>query len=184
MPCSIASLSAFTCALSHPSCAPCLALTHPQIPAYPPLQSPLRPWAFFEYDINDVRERLSKEAGGCPSWRPGQTLRGSVGHAWMGWGYCNKARPLPVPLSPLLDCGGTTTRFQIQSSRNTPHKCPPPLCSIAVVGDYVEMFRVHGDIHSFLYTGSPAMHSHVLNLVVQVGGWVRWAVMWGCLAMG
>ena len=34
------------------------------------------------------------------------------------------------------------------------------------------MFRVHGDIHSFLYTGSPAMHSHVLNLVVQVG-WVR-----------
>lgn len=37
------------------------------------------------------------------------------------------------------------------------------------VSDYVEMFRVHGDIHSFLYTGSPAMHSHVLALVVQVG---------------
>ncbi len=36
------------------------------------------------------------------------------------------------------------------------------------VSDYVEMFRVHGDIHSFLYTGSPAMHSHVLALVVQV----------------
>ena len=48
------------------------------------------------------------------------------------------------------------------------------------MGDYVEMFRVHGDIHSFLYTGSPAMHSHVLNLVVQVGG--RGGVGWvgGC----
>ena len=29
---------------------------------------------------------------------------------------------------------------------------------------------MHGDIHSFLYTGSPAMHSHVLALVVQVRG--------------
>lgn len=62
-------------------------------------QDPLRPWAFFSYDINDVRERLAKDA----------------------------------------------------------------------VSDYVEMFRVHGDIHSFLYTGSPAMHSHVLALVVQGG---------------
>ncbi len=40
---------------------------------------------------------------------------------------------------------------------------------VLAVSDYVEMFRVHGDIHSFLYTGSPAMHSHVLSLVVQVG---------------
>lgn len=28
------------------------------------LQDPLRPWAFFSYDINDVRERLAKDAGG------------------------------------------------------------------------------------------------------------------------
>eukprot|EP00887_Chlorella_sp_A99_P003928 scaffold11.g3928.t1 len=35
------------------------------------------------------------------------------------------------------------------------------------VADYVEMFKVHGDIHSFLYTGSPAMHSHVLSLITQ-----------------
>lgn len=46
-----------------------------------------------------------------------------------------------------------------------------PAPSLSPVGDYVEMFRVHGDIHSFLYTGSPAMHSHVLNLVVQVRRW-------------
>ncbi|EFN60062.1 hypothetical protein CHLNCDRAFT_133330 [Chlorella variabilis] len=64
-----------------------------------PDRDPARPWAFFDYDINDVRERLFRDA----------------------------------------------------------------------VSDYVEMFRVHGDIHSFLYTGSPAMHSHVLNLVVQGG---------------
>lgn len=50
-------------------------------------------------------------------------------------------------------------------------RCPrAPSHSAAgpAVSDYVEMFRVHGDIHSFLYTGSPAMHSHVLSLVVQV----------------
>lgn len=47
-----------------------------------------------------------------------------------------------------------------------PHTHSPPFLS--PVSDYVEMFRVHGDIHSFLYTGSPAMHSHVLALVVQV----------------
>jgi hypothetical protein len=34
------------------------------------------------------------------------------------------------------------------------------------VVDYVTMFRKHGDIHSALYTGSPAMHSHVLGLVL------------------
>ena len=34
------------------------------------------------------------------------------------------------------------------------------------IADYVTMFRKHGDIHSSLYTGSPAMHSHVLNLVL------------------
>ncbi|KAL4449511.1 hypothetical protein ABPG77_007155 [Micractinium sp. CCAP 211/92] len=62
-------------------------------------RDPCRPWAFFDYDINDVRDRLYRDA----------------------------------------------------------------------VSDYVEMFRVHGDIHSFLYTGSPAMHSHVLSLVVQGG---------------
>ncbi|KAL4443884.1 hypothetical protein ABPG75_011621 [Micractinium tetrahymenae] len=65
----------------------------------PEERDPRRPWAFFDYDINDVRERLYRDA----------------------------------------------------------------------VSDYVEMFRVHGDIHSFLYTGSPAMHSHVLSLVVQGG---------------
>jgi len=27
------------------------------------VQDPRRPWAFFEYDINDVRERLYREAG-------------------------------------------------------------------------------------------------------------------------
>lgn len=71
----------------------------PSSPGAVPEKDPRRPWAFFGYDINDVRERLHKDA----------------------------------------------------------------------VSDYVEMFRVHGDIHSFLYTGSPAMHSHVLNLVVQGG---------------
>lgn len=53
-----------------------------------------------------------------------------------------------------------------------PCACAPlpfPPSMVLAVGDYVEMFRVHGDIHSFLYTGSPAMHSHVLSLVVQVG---------------
>lgn len=50
----------------------------------------------------------------------------------------------------------------------SPHDPSPP----PAVSEYVEIFRVHGDIHSFLYTGSPAMHSHVLSLVVQVG--------WGC----
>ncbi|PSC67145.1 putative phosphoinositide phosphatase SAC9 [Micractinium conductrix] len=64
-----------------------------------PEQDPRRPWAFFDYDINDVRDRLYRDA----------------------------------------------------------------------VSEYVEIFRVHGDIHSFLYTGSPAMHSHVLSLVVQGG---------------
>ncbi|PSC67116.1 putative phosphoinositide phosphatase SAC9 isoform X1, partial [Micractinium conductrix] len=63
------------------------------------LADPRRPWAFFDYDINDVRDRLYRDA----------------------------------------------------------------------VSEYVEIFRVHGDIHSFLYTGSPAMHSHVLSLVVQGG---------------
>ncbi|PSC67092.1 putative phosphoinositide phosphatase SAC9 isoform X1, partial [Micractinium conductrix] len=64
-----------------------------------PGRDPRRPWAFFDYDINDVRDRLYRDA----------------------------------------------------------------------VSEYVEIFRVHGDIHSFLYTGSPAMHSHVLSLVVQGG---------------
>lgn len=32
--------------------------------------------------------------------------------------------------------------------------------------DYVTMFRKHGDVHSALYTGSPAMHSHVLGLIL------------------
>ena len=31
---------------------------------------------------------------------------------------------------------------------------------------YVSMFRKHGDVHSALYTGSPAMHGHVLGLVL------------------
>ncbi len=35
------------------------------------------------------------------------------------------------------------------------------------VADYVTMFRKHGDVHSALYTGSPAMHSHVLGLVLS-----------------
>lgn len=34
------------------------------------------------------------------------------------------------------------------------------------LADYVTMFRKHGDVHSSLYTGSPAMHSHVLGLVL------------------
>ncbi|KAH7615657.1 hypothetical protein Ndes2526B_g09598 [Nannochloris sp. 'desiccata'] len=34
------------------------------------------------------------------------------------------------------------------------------------VADYVTMFRKHGDVHSALYTGSPAMHGHVLGLVL------------------
>ncbi len=39
--------------------------------------------------------------------------------------------------------------------------------------------QVHGDIHSFLYTGSPAMHSHVLGLVVQVSlGYVELLLVW------
>jgi hypothetical protein len=35
------------------------------------------------------------------------------------------------------------------------------------VADFVGMFRRHGDVHSALYTGSPAMHSHVLGLVLN-----------------
>ncbi len=34
------------------------------------------------------------------------------------------------------------------------------------LADYVTMFRKHGDVHSSLYTGSPAMHSHLLGLVL------------------
>lgn len=34
------------------------------------------------------------------------------------------------------------------------------------LSNYVSMFRKHGDVHSALYTGSPAMHSHVLGLVL------------------
>lgn len=35
-----------------------------------------------------------------------------------------------------------------------------------VVQDFVEMFRKHGDVHSELYTGSAAMHSHILGIVL------------------
>jgi len=34
------------------------------------------------------------------------------------------------------------------------------------VSNYVSMFRKHGDVHSSLYTGSPAMHSHVLGQIL------------------
>ena len=34
-----------------------------------------------------------------------------------------------------------------------------------VLAEYAEAFRLHGDVHSFLYTGSPAMHSQVLGLL-------------------
>lgn len=37
----------------------------------------------------------------------------------------------------------------------------------AVIHDFVEMFRKHGDIHSELYTGSAAMHSHILGIVLS-----------------
>jgi hypothetical protein len=36
----------------------------------------------------------------------------------------------------------------------------------AVINDFVEMFRKHGDVHSELYTGSAAMHSHILGIVL------------------
>lgn len=35
------------------------------------------------------------------------------------------------------------------------------------VADYVSLFKRHGDVHSELYTGSPAMHSHVLSLILH-----------------
>lgn len=34
-----------------------------------------------------------------------------------------------------------------------------------VIDDYVSMFRRSGDIHSELYTGSAAMHSHILGII-------------------
>lgn len=34
-----------------------------------------------------------------------------------------------------------------------------------VIHEHVAIFRRHGDIHSELYTGSPAMHSHILGIV-------------------
>ncbi len=34
-----------------------------------------------------------------------------------------------------------------------------------VIHEHVAMFRRHGDVHSELYTGSPAMHSHILGIV-------------------
>ncbi|KDD73820.1 hypothetical protein H632_c1813p0, partial [Helicosporidium sp. ATCC 50920] len=43
-----------------------------------------------------------------------------------------------------------------------------------VMSDFVDMFRVHGDIHSFLYTGSAAMHSHVLSVILPGGGGGRY----------
>lgn len=36
----------------------------------------------------------------------------------------------------------------------------------SVIHDFVEMFRKHGDINSELYTGSAAMHSHILGIVL------------------
>ncbi|KAI8110287.1 hypothetical protein M9435_001965 [Picochlorum sp. BPE23] len=35
-----------------------------------------------------------------------------------------------------------------------------------VINDYITMFRKHGDVHSELYTGSAAMHSHILGVVL------------------
>ena len=34
-----------------------------------------------------------------------------------------------------------------------------------VIHEHVAIFRKHGDVHSELYTGSPAMHSHILGIV-------------------
>jgi hypothetical protein len=39
-------------------------------------QDPLRPWAFFSYDINDVRERLAKDAGGLGGRSVGGSMDG------------------------------------------------------------------------------------------------------------
>jgi len=106
------------------------------------------------------------------------------------------ARPLPCILKPVLPapvqstCPALPSLFHcthpslhpvalvVLLTQPTTHHTPLPpphlpTFPIAAVSDFVEMFRVHGDIHSFLYTGSPAMHSHVLNLVVQVCG------LWG-----
>jgi len=35
-----------------------------------------------------------------------------------------------------------------------------------VIYNYVTMFKKHGDVHSELYTGSAAMHSHILGIVL------------------
>lgn len=67
--------------MSRPAVGACKSIADiPPNPTYPPtphrpihpvyVQDPRRPWAFFDYDINDVRERLYRDAG-KPLARPG-----------------------------------------------------------------------------------------------------------------
>jgi hypothetical protein len=61
----------------------------------------------------------------------------------------------PAPQGPVPDW-----KFFSYSLANVQTRLNP-----TVIHEYVAMFRRHGDVHSELYTGSPAMHSHILGIV-------------------
>ena len=61
----------------------------------------------------------------------------------------------PEPSGPVLDW-----KFFSYSLTDVQTRLNP-----IVIHEYVAMFRRHGDVHSELYTGSRAMHSHILGIV-------------------
>ena len=61
----------------------------------------------------------------------------------------------PAPRGPVPDW-----KFFSYSLKDVQTRLNP-----TVIHEYVAMFRRHGDVHSELYTGSPAMHSHILGIV-------------------
>ena len=70
--------------------------------------------------------------------------------------------PSSAPPPPLPEWGFYTNNLAYSIEKVKETLATGPLT------DYVEMFKVHGDIHAFLYTGSPAMHSHVLNILLPM----------------
>lgn len=92
-----------------------------------------------------------------PAPRPGPAPREDSGHVRPGAGPLGSPGPTPPQGPQPWAFFGLRGMAEVRARLRRP-----------VVADFVEAFRVHGDINSFLYTGSPAMHSHVLGLVLQV----------------
>uniref|UniRef100_A0A1D2A0P7 Phosphoinositide phosphatase SAC9 n=2 Tax=Auxenochlorella protothecoides TaxID=3075 RepID=A0A1D2A0P7_AUXPR len=91
-----------------------------------------------------------------PAPRPGPAPREDSGHVRPGAGPLGSPGPTPPQGPQPWAFFGLRGMAEVRARLRRP-----------VVADFVEAFRVHGDINSFLYTGSPAMHSHVLGLVLQ-----------------